>query len=256
MAVNPDIVSAVALLPSSVTLEYADGTNFLAYLNAIEGMSALGVTLSVKSSTNSACTLAGVVAYGVAPVIGDVVIGVNKNADDEGTATIALTVGLSQAALADIDIAAAVALIPDTLAMDYADGVNVLTVLNAITGMSALGVTLSVKSRTGSVCTLLGVVAYGADPVTGNVVVGVNKATGTEGTKTCALTVGVFSPAAARAAMPDRVTCAWMHSYIDSLPAHCKVRFLMLQQLNGIAIPDDKTKIAHSAQMEIFLDSF
>ncbi len=90
--------------------------------------------------------------------------------------------------LANIDIAAAKALIPTELTVAEGVYTNLLTYLNGITGMSNTGVTLTLASSNANIAND-GTITYSSSQVTGNVVVHIIKANGTEDTKTIAVTV-------------------------------------------------------------------
>ena len=90
--------------------------------------------------------------------------------------------------LANESIAEAKDLVPASFTATEGTDTNLLTYLNALAGMSDTGVTLSLTSSNANVGND-GAITYGATSVTENVLVHINKASGTEDTKTIAVTV-------------------------------------------------------------------
>lgn len=92
---NVSIATAKALIPSTLTVTEGVYTNFLTYLNGIEGMSDIGVTLTLASS-NANITNDGAINYTSSQVTGNVVVHINKANGTEDTKTIAVTVSARQ----------------------------------------------------------------------------------------------------------------------------------------------------------------
>ncbi|MCR8630380.1 S-layer homology domain-containing protein [Paenibacillus radicis (ex Xue et al. 2023)] len=214
---NASIASAKALLPSSLTVTEGTYTNLLTYLNGLSGMSATGVTLSLTSS-NANVANDGTITYTSAAVTGNVTVLINKANGTQATKTIAVTVPahtLTPAELANASIASAKALLPSSLTVTEGTYTNLLTYLNGLSGMSATGVTLSLTSSNANVANN-GAITFTGSAVSGNVTILINKANGTQDTKTIAVTVSAHtltpaelanaSIAAAKALLPSSLT--------------------------------------------------
>lgn len=90
-AANTSIAVAKSLLPATITPTEGTHTNLLTYLNALNGMAGTGVTLTLESN-NSAIAGDGTITYGPSPVIGNVVVHINKADGTEDTRTSSVTV--------------------------------------------------------------------------------------------------------------------------------------------------------------------
>ncbi|MFD0679353.1 MULTISPECIES: S-layer homology domain-containing protein [unclassified Paenibacillus] len=211
------ITVAKNLLPSSLTVTEGTITNLLTYLNGLSGMSATGVTLSLTSS-NANVANNGAITFTSTAVTGNVSVIITKAGETQDTKTIAVTVPAhtpTPAELANASIAAAKALLPSSLTVTEGTYTNLLTYLNGLSGMSATGVTLSLTSSNANVAND-GTITYTSAAVTGNVTVLINKANGTQATKTIAVTVAAHtltpaelanaSIASAKALLPSSLT--------------------------------------------------
>jgi hypothetical protein len=89
---------------------------------------------------------------------------------------------------ATISITTAKGLIPTTKSVVEATDTNLLTILNAIGGMTATGVTLTLESSNANIAAN-GAITYTGSQVVGNVIVKINKADGSEQTQTVSVTV-------------------------------------------------------------------
>ncbi|MDD3269853.1 MAG: bacterial Ig-like domain-containing protein [Syntrophomonadaceae bacterium] len=183
------IETAKGLLPTNFTATEGTDTNLLDYLNAISGMSATGVTLSLESDNASVAT-DGTISYTSSAVTGNVIVKINKTGAAEANQTIAITVPahMTPAERANADIAAAQALLPATFTATEGTTTNLLIYLNALTGMSETGTILTIESDNANIAPD-GTISYTSSIVTGNVTVKINKTGGTEASQNIAVTV-------------------------------------------------------------------
>ena len=153
-----------------------------------------GLTVTFSSSNTDVATVSGntVTIKGA----GTTDITANQAGNDTYSAappvTRTLTVEPTAAELANASIATAKGLIPTSFTATEGTDTNLLTHLNGISGISDTGVTLTLVSSNGNVADG-GTITYGSSAVTGDVVVHINKADGTEDTKSIAVTVPVHA---------------------------------------------------------------
>lgn len=135
---NEAIASAKALIPATVSVNATADTNLLTVLNAIEGMAAKGVTLSIASSSNNHVANDGALTFGKAAVTGNVVISIAKSGGTTDTKTIAVTVPVisDTAAVAQAKEALTFALIKgeNTAADQIEKALNMISNDSAFTG--------------------------------------------------------------------------------------------------------------------------
>jgi len=170
-------------------------------LNAITGMSATGVTLTLDVTGNANVAADGTITYTGSGVVGNVIVKINKASGTEATQTVSVTVPAhtaTAAELANASIATAKGLVPTTKSVVEGTDTNLLTMLNAITGMSATGVTLTLDVTGNANVAANGAISYTGSGVVGNVIVHINKASGTEQTATVAVTLAQDTTAPTR----------------------------------------------------------
>jgi len=181
------LITKVAAAEATLVLAYTDATDAAAFVTLLN---ANALTLTLTDYTGLDAT--GKTAVGAAMLV------VNTFADKAAvqsavTTAIADAKGASDARIANASITAAKGLVPTTQSVVEGTDSNLLTMLNAITGMSATGVTLTSVSSNANVANG-GVITYTGSEVVGNVIVKINKASGTEQTATVAVTVPAAAP--------------------------------------------------------------
>ena len=152
-----------------------------------------GLTITYSSSNTDVATISGntVTIQGA----GTTVITANQPGNDTYSAAPQVTRTLTveeasptAAELANESIATAKGLLPTSFTANEGTDTNLLTYLNSIEGMSDTGVTLTLDSSNSNVADD-GTITYDSSTVTDDVVVHINKADGTEETRTIIVTV-------------------------------------------------------------------
>ncbi len=162
----------------------------------LSGSNGTSISWTEKTDTGNNISLSGNSAVVTRPTYGEgdktvtLTATITKNGATE-TKDIEVTVkeaAQSAAEIANEAIATARGLLPESFTASEGTDTNLITYLNGIAGMSDTGVTLTLDSSNGNVAND-GTITYGSSGVTNDVVVHINKADGTEATKTISVTV-------------------------------------------------------------------
>ena len=196
-AVQSAVTTAIANAKVDSDARAVEAALVLAYTDAADA-AAFVTLLNANALTLILTDYAGLDATGKTAV-GSAMLAVNTFANKAAvqsavTTAIANAKGASDARIANASITTAIGLVPTTKSVVEGTDTNLLTMLNAITGMSATGVTLSLDVTGNANVATNGVITYTGSEVVGNVIVKINKTDGTEQAVTVAVTVPAAAP--------------------------------------------------------------